>query len=136
MGSTSRPSSIFSTAHLGRLPDLAALGDLAAADFRAALAARMADGLKHSSSARFMSVVRGFFRFLDRRGFVHNAALAAVRTPKRAAHVPKALSEEDAAETLATAPTLARTHLAAEARPRAPDAALWLRPAGSARRLA
>jgi integrase/recombinase XerC len=99
----------FLTVHLGRLPDLAALGELAAADFRAALAARMADGLKRSSSARFMSVVRGFFRFLDRRGYLHNAALAAVRAPKRAAHVPKALSESDASETLATAPTLART---------------------------
>jgi len=66
----------FLTDHLGRQPDLAALGDLAAADFRAALAARAAAGLKRSSSARFMSVVRGFFRFLDRRGYLHNAALA------------------------------------------------------------
>ncbi len=98
----------FLTVHLGRLPDLAALGDLAAADFRAALAARLADGLTHSSTARFMSVVRGFFRFLDRRGYLHNAALAAVRAPKRAAHVPKAMSVSDAAETLATAPTMAR----------------------------
>ena len=99
----------FLTVHLGRLPDLASLGDLAAADFRAALASRAADGLKRSSSARFMSVVRGFFRFLDRRGYLHNAALSAVRAPKRAAHVPKALSVDDAAETLAAAPTLART---------------------------
>ena len=98
----------FLTDHLGRQPNLAALGDLAAADFRAALAARAAAGLKRSSSARFMSVVRGFFRFLDRRGYLHNAALAAVRAPKRAQHVPKALSEDDAAETLATVPTLAR----------------------------
>jgi integrase/recombinase XerC len=99
----------FLTVHLGRVPGLAALGDLTAADFRAALASRTADGLKRSSTARFMSVVRGFFRFLDRRGYLHNAALAAVRAPKRAAHVPKALSEEDAAEALAVAPTLART---------------------------
>ena len=97
----------FLTDHLGRQPDLAALGDLAASDFRAALASRVVDGLARSSSARFMSVVRGFFRFLDRRGYLHNAALAAVRTPKRPAHVPKALSENDAADTLATAPTLA-----------------------------
>jgi integrase/recombinase XerC len=99
----------FLTAHLGGLPDLAALGDLAPADFRAALASRAAAGLARSSSARFMSVLRGFFRFLDRRGFVHNASLAAVRAPKRPAHVPKALSEDDAAETLDTVPTLARS---------------------------
>ncbi|HUK58500.1 MAG TPA: tyrosine recombinase XerC [Stellaceae bacterium] len=98
----------FLTDHLGRLPDLAALGDLVAADFRAALAARRTAGLERSSAARFMSVVRGFFRFLDRRGHLHNAALAAVRSPKRPAHVPKALSTEEAAETLTTAPTLAR----------------------------
>jgi integrase/recombinase XerC len=41
-------------------------------------------------------VLRGFFRFLDRAGLVHNAALAAVRTAKLPKSVPKALSAEDA----------------------------------------
>jgi len=82
--------------HLGGLPDLAALGALTAADFRAWLARRAADALMRSSSARALSVLRGFFRFLDRRGLTKNAALAAVRTPKLPRSVPKPLSEVDA----------------------------------------
>jgi integrase/recombinase XerC len=90
----------FLVLHLGGVPDLAALDALAPPDFRAALAARAARGLTHSSNARFLAVVRGFFRFLDRRGLVRNAALAAIRTPKLAPPVPKALSPDDAAATL------------------------------------
>lgn len=99
----------FLVLHLGGTPDLAALAGLAPADFRAALAAKAAQGGKRSSAARFMSVVRGFFRFLDRRGFAHNPALAAVRTPKLAPPVPKALSAEDAAAVIDTAPEFARS---------------------------
>jgi integrase/recombinase XerC len=86
--------------HLGGLPDLAALAALTPADFRAYLAQRAAQDLKRSSTARAMSVLRGFFRFLDRRGLVHNPALAAVRTPKLPRSVPKALNVEDADATL------------------------------------
>ncbi len=98
----------FLVEHLGAVPGLAKLGELAAADFRAALARRAARGGARSSAARFMSVVRGFFRFLDRRGFVHNPALATVRTPKLVPPVPKALSAEDADAVLDTAAALAR----------------------------
>ena len=89
--------------HLGGLCDLAALDTLAPADFRAYLARRAADAAMRSSSARALSVLRGFFRFLDRRGLAHNAALAAVRTPKLPRSVPKALSPEDAAAALDSA---------------------------------
>jgi integrase/recombinase XerC len=98
----------FLVVHRGGVPDLAALAGLTPADFRAALAQRAARGGKRSSSARFMSVVRGFFRFLDRRGFAHNAALAAVRTPKLVPPVPRALSADDAAAVIDTAPDFAR----------------------------
>src|SRR5262249_7227474 len=82
--------------HLGALPSLAALEALGPADFRAYLAARARDGIERSSSARALSTLRGFFRFLDRRGLAGNAALAAVRTPKLPRSVPKPLSAEDA----------------------------------------
>jgi len=82
--------------HLGALPSLAALEALGPADFRAYLAARTQDGIERSSSARALSTLRGFFRFLDRRGLAKNAALAAVRTPKLPKSVPKPLSPEDA----------------------------------------
>jgi integrase/recombinase XerC len=82
--------------HLGALPSLAALEALGPADFRAYLAARAQDGIERSSSARALSTLRGFFRFLDRRGLAKNAALAAVHTPKLPKSVPKPLSAEDA----------------------------------------
>jgi integrase/recombinase XerC len=86
--------------HLAAVPSLAALEALGPADFRAYLAARAQDGIERSSSARALSTLRGFFRFLDRRGLAKNAALAAVRTPKLPKSVPKPLSTEDAALTL------------------------------------
>lgn len=97
----------FLAAHLGMLPGLSELGGLVPADFRAFLAARADDDIKRSSAARGLSVLRTFFRFLDRRGIVRNAALAAVGTPKIAKPVPKALSVDDAAATLDTAASFA-----------------------------
>jgi integrase/recombinase XerC len=97
----------FLAEHRGGTPSLASLEALSPADFRAFLAMRAAADIKRSSSARAMSVLRSFFRFLDRRGLVKNAALAAVRTPKLAKPVPKALSVEAAAGALELAPSLA-----------------------------
>lgn len=86
----------FLAEHLGAEPSLAALQALSAADFRAWLARRAGDALMRSSTARALSALRGFFRFLDRRGLAKNAALAAVKTPKLPKSVPKPLSIEDA----------------------------------------
>jgi integrase/recombinase XerC len=90
----------FLTEHLGLVPGPAELGALRAADFRAYLARRAAENGARSSIARAMSVLRGFFRFLDRRGLVHNAALATVRTPKLPLSVPKPVTVAEASETL------------------------------------
>jgi integrase/recombinase XerC len=98
----------FLTEHLGQEPDLAALAALESRDFRAALAARAANDAARSSTARFLSVVRGFFRFLDRRGLARNATIDAVRAMKRSAAVPKALTEADANDTLTLASDIAR----------------------------
>ena len=98
----------FLNGHRGEVPSLAELDALTAADFRAYLAHRAAEELKRSSTARALSMLRGFFRFLDRRGLVRNAALASVRTPKLPQSVPKALSVVDAKSTLDTVETLAR----------------------------
>jgi len=75
---------------------------LRAADFRAYLAQRAGEDLSASSRARAMSVLRGFFRFLDRRGWAHNPALATVRSPKLSVSLPKPLTAVDAAEVLAS----------------------------------
>ena len=87
----------FLTDHLGEAPDLASLGHLRTADFRAYLAHRAAR-VERSSIARGLSVVRGFVRFLDRRGLASSPALLVLRAPKLPHSVPKALTVADAAE--------------------------------------
>ena len=78
--------------HLGGPAGLDALGVLRASDFRGYLAKRRNDGLTNASIARTLSVIRSFFRHLERSGALHNPALAAVRSPKLAHAVPKPLS--------------------------------------------
>ena len=87
----------FLTGHLGEPASLATLAGLSAADFRAWLAAR-AGRMQRSSIARGLSVVRGFIRFLERRGLASCPALAVLRGPKLPQSVPKPLSIADAAE--------------------------------------
>ena len=98
----------FIAEHRGGVPGREDLAVLTPADFRAFLAARANAQLKRTSSARALSVLRGFFRFLDRRGLVKNAALAAVRTPKLPKSLPRALTIEEAQDALDRAPSLAR----------------------------
>ena len=92
----------FLTGHLGEAPSLKGLGALRTADFRAWLADGMARGLSRASTARALSVVRGFFRWLARGGWVENPALAMLHTPRLPKSVPKALSAEAAIEAVDT----------------------------------
>ncbi|TDI63499.1 MAG: tyrosine recombinase XerC [Alphaproteobacteria bacterium] len=98
----------FLTMHVGGPLTLAALGDLAAADFRAWLSVRAGRGLARSSTARALSTLRGFFRRLERQDLVHNAALTHLRTPKVPHAVPKALSEREALSVIEAAATQAK----------------------------
>ncbi len=86
----------FLAEHLGFPPGLRELDGLTPADFRSYLASRAAEGLGRTSVARAMSTLRGFFRFLDRAGLAHNAAIGGIRTPRVPQSIPKALTETDA----------------------------------------
>jgi len=86
--------------HLGGPPDIAALAGLKPIDFRSWLARRTNAGLEKSSTARALSVVRGFFRFLDRRGLLSSAAIGLVRGPRVPKSVPKALTVGEARDAL------------------------------------
>ncbi|MBN8873301.1 MAG: tyrosine recombinase XerC [Rhodospirillales bacterium] len=81
----------FLTQHLGGEPDLAALGALRQADFRAWLAAMAADGSGTATRARHLSAVRSFFRWLARRQGVDNPAVRLIATPRSKRPVPRAL---------------------------------------------
>ena len=86
----------FAARHRGGAASLAVLAGLEAADFRAWLAAKRREGAARSSIARALSVVRGFFAWLDRRGVAHNPHIGAVRTPRQPRLLPRPLSEGDA----------------------------------------
>jgi len=90
----------FLVGHLGEEPGLAELEGLQPRDFRAYLAHRSGGGLSRASQARAMSSLRTLFRYLDRQGLGHNAALGAVRSPRPPKTAPKALSADEALETL------------------------------------
>jgi integrase/recombinase XerC len=100
----------FLTEHLGELPGLSAISGLRPADFRAYLARRAQDGIERGSVARGLSVLRGFLRFLQRRGLAATTALAALRSPKLPHSVPKPLTIGDAAGSLDAIGDLAAAH--------------------------
>jgi integrase/recombinase XerC len=103
----------FLAGHLGAPPSLAAIGGLRAADFRAFLARRAALPRARTSLARELSVLRGFLRFLQRRGLIApstsaGGALAGLRSPRLPRALPKPLCVEDALAAVAAAEAPAR----------------------------
>lgn len=96
----------FLSQHLGGRPQLRDLETLKPADFRAWLARHSASGRKRTSTARALSVVRGFFSWLERNDLAANHAIRALRTPKIPHSVPKALSVDEASDVIETAGTL------------------------------
>ena len=91
----------FLTGHLAGQPTLADLTRLRTADFRAWLAYRANSGVARSSTARALSVVRGFFRWTTRNGICTNAAVHSIRTPRQRQTIPKPLSTENALKVVA-----------------------------------
>lgn len=96
----------FLTDHQGAAPDFAMLAALKPADFRAWLAQRSRDGRAKTSTARALSTVRSFFRFLEREDLAANAAIGAVRSPRLPRQVPRPLNEAEAGEMVELAETL------------------------------
>jgi integrase/recombinase XerC len=92
----------FLAEHLGGEPGLANLAGLTPADIRAYLA-RRSERVSASSRARGLSSLRGFFRFLARRGLAQNAAISVIRSPKQPKLVPKALTIADAEAVISAA---------------------------------
>jgi len=87
----------------GQPPSLAVLGALEGRDFRAWLSRRAMDGLTAASRARELAAVRNLFRWLDRSGRLHNAAIGQLATPKVRRPAPRPLAEPDAARVMEAA---------------------------------
>jgi len=82
--------------HLGGTPTLADLAGLTPSDFRAFLARRRNQGNGSRTLARQLSAIRAYFRFLERRKILSNAALSVLRAPKIPHAVPKPVTAEAA----------------------------------------
>jgi integrase/recombinase XerC len=94
----------FLEAYRGETPALAAFAAADRNDFRAWMADRNQRGLEPASTARSLSAIKNFARFLAKRGLGQNGALAAIRNPKLPRSVPKplnAVEAEDALEAVA-----------------------------------
>lgn len=96
----------FLSGHLGGTIDLADLKQLRAADLRGFLAARRRDGVGSASLARTLSGIKSFFNHLERNGVMALEALSVIRTPKRPATLPKALTVTEAKATIDTVDVL------------------------------
>jgi integrase/recombinase XerC len=101
--------------HRGAAVDAAMLGGLDAADLRAFLAARRAEGIGNASAARELSAVRGFLAFA---GAGEGSGPPRLRGPRVKRGVPRPISPEEAvslaheAADAATAPWIAARDLA------------------------
>ena len=82
----------FAMDHGGGLVTTDALTNFSLNDFRSFLAARKMAGLSARSMARALSAVRNFYKYLDRREGIKNAAVSEVKTPKVPKTVPRPLS--------------------------------------------
>lgn len=81
--------------HLGGLVDDAALAGLTAADLRAFLTRRRAEGLGNSSAARELSALRGFLGFAAAEAG-RQATSPRLRSPKKPRSVPRPIAPDEA----------------------------------------
>lgn len=84
--------------HIGKPPTPTILTNLSTKDFRAWLANRHNKKYSPSSTARALSVVKNFYRFLNRQKKLKNSAIFHIQTPKLSKPLPKALTPENALE--------------------------------------
>ncbi len=85
--------------HLGAEVAVDDLKNLEARDIRAWLASRL-EHFEAASTARALSTVKSFFRWLEKQGAIKNAAIFHIRSPKIKKSLPRALAETQAAEAL------------------------------------
>lgn len=93
----------FLVSHLGEILTPARIETLSISHFRAYLAMRRRDGLSPRSTARALSSLRNFFRYLARHHGLDNSAISGLRSPRFDKSLPRPLSVTDAAETLSRA---------------------------------
>ncbi|MDE8346557.1 MAG: tyrosine recombinase XerC [Acidocella sp.] len=86
----------FCSAHTGDEVNLATLGTLRTADFRAWIARAAQSGAGNATRARKLSALNSFFRYLAQRQGVKNPSLSLLSRPRAKRPLPKALSPDQA----------------------------------------
>ncbi len=94
--------------HLGQEASIEQLLALTLQDFRSWLAHRHQENFDFASSARALSSLRNFFRYLDKKKGLANSAIFQVRSPKQKQLLPKAVAVPDALLATTTIAELAR----------------------------
>ncbi len=85
----------FMQKHKGEVLTIPHLKSLMSADFRAWMASRLEAGLSLRSTARAVSVVRSFYKFLSRETGLEMPALSFLRSPRIKVGLPRPLSVDD-----------------------------------------
>lgn len=86
----------FAADHKGGAVGVKQLAAFSLQDLRAWLAWLAARDLTAASRARAVAALRGWFRWLDRSGLMHNEAVLRLRLPKLERRLPRPLSTDDA----------------------------------------
>jgi integrase/recombinase XerC len=91
----------FLSEHHGDKVTLKHLAALETKDFRAWLASRL-DAFEFTSTARALSTLKSFFRWLEKQGKIKNESVFHIRSPKIKKPLPKALAEEQSEAAMAS----------------------------------
>jgi len=75
--------------HMGGPVALKDISDASLTDFRGYLSKKAMKGNGTTTRARAVSSLRTFYKWLDRNGYLHNASLKLLSTPKRPHKVPR-----------------------------------------------
>ena len=99
----------FYASRLGHAASAQDFIDVAPPDLRAFMARRRAQEISGRSLNRALAALRSLARFLERRGFGRASAFSALRTPRSARSLPKALAIADARAVTTTQPRAGET---------------------------
>ncbi len=91
----------FMARHMGRTLSFKQCLAIELSDIRSWLSERKKQGLSHRSTARAVSTIRSFYRFLQHEGIGQHHAIFDIQLPKTPAPLPKAVSQTDSIDSLA-----------------------------------
>ncbi|MDA0781803.1 MAG: tyrosine recombinase XerC [Rickettsiales bacterium] len=88
----------FQNHHRGEAVTLSVLEKLEVRDFRAWLAHRQRSAMSNKATARAVSTIRSFYKYIEKQEIIKNHAVFSVSSPKVTKSVPRALSSTDAVD--------------------------------------